>query len=142
MTVRDTAKPREGYATSVEDNLAGDGISHDEEEISKLSLREARAVALRRWILFVSTMLLALPFYLLLLFVLGRAALGNLTVSSALLAVLTAVPTSLLIAARATAIDPLARRTQRLRKADRTTLEELIMSLERVTRVLVQRLAA
>jgi hypothetical protein len=86
-------------------------------------------------------MLLALPFYLLLLVVLGRAALGNLAVSSALLAVLTAVPTSLLIAARATALDPLARRTQRLRKIDRSTLEELIVSLERVTRVLVQRLA-
>lgn len=139
MTEPDSAKPRDTPA--VEDNLEGGGISHDEEEISKLSLREARAVALRRWILFVSTMLLALPFYLLLLFVLGRAALGNLAVSSALLAVLTAVPTSLLIAARATAIDSLARRTQRLRKVDRSTLEELIVSLERVTRVLVQRLA-
>jgi hypothetical protein len=128
-------------AARAEDDLGASWVSPAKDELSEISLREARAVAVRRWILFVSTMLLALPFYLLLLFVLGRAALGNLAVSSALLAVLTAVPTSLLIAARATAIDPSARRTQRLRQADRSTLEELIVSLERVTRVLVQRLA-
>jgi hypothetical protein len=117
-------------AARAEDDLGASWTSPAKDALSEISLREARVVAVRRWVLFVSTMLLALPFYLLLLFVLGRAALGNLAVSSALLAVLTAVPPSLLIAARATAFAPLARRSQRLRKSNRSTLEEPIVSLE------------